>query len=445
MDTPPFDSLVAELAELIAIPSVSADAAHQADVAAAAGWVADLVTRAGGSAEVIPWGERPLVVGEIRASQNADTAPTILLYGHFDVQPPDPLDLWESDPFELVERDDWLYARGIADDKGQLYMLLKAAELLAAAGELPVNLRIACDGEEEIGGHSIVDWIAADERGADAAIVFDSGMVERDVPGFNIAVRGVCYFHVKVRTGSRDLHSGMYGGASLNALHALMQALSGVLPRDGRLPEPLRAGIVSPSASELDGWKQLPAGDAEIAAAGSRPADAAAAQEFYLRTWAEPSVDVNGIAGGSPTLQKTVIAVEAEANVSIRLVADQDPDVIIPAFERLLREAAPAGAEVEFEVWSHAPPGLVPADAPAVRLGLDAFEEVLGVRPLLVRSGGAIPLVSALASRGVATILTGFALNESNIHSPNERIPAAYLPLGIETAAALYRHLADLG
>jgi acetylornithine deacetylase/succinyl-diaminopimelate desuccinylase-like protein len=442
---PPFDSLVAELAELIAIPSVSADAAHQADVAAAAGWVADLVTRAGGSAEVIPWGERPLVVGEIRASQNADTAPTILIYGHFDVQPPDPLELWDSDPFELVKRDDWLYARGIADDKGQLYMLLKAAELLAAAGELPVNLRIACDGEEEIGGHSIVDWIAADERGADAAIVFDSGMVERDVPGFNIAVRGVCYFHVKVRTGSRDLHSGMYGGASLNALHALMQALSGVLPRNGRLPEPLRAGIVSPSASELDGWKQLPAGDAEIAAAGSRPADAMAAEEFYLRTWAEPSVDVNGVAGGSPTLQKTVIAVEAEANVSIRLVADQDPDVIIPAFERLLREAAPAGAEVEFEVWSHAPPGLVPADAPAVQLGLDAFEEVLGVRPLLIRSGGAIPLVSALATRGVATILTGFALNESNIHSPNERIPAAYLPLGIETAAALYRHLADLG
>lgn len=445
VEMPPFDSLVAELAELIAIPSISADPAHGDDVAAAAEWVAERVRRAGGTVEVIPWGERPLVIGEIRASQNAETAPTILLYGHFDVQPPDPLELWESPPFELVERDDWLYARGTADDKGQLFMLLKAAELLAAAGELPVNLRIACDGEEEVGGHSIVDWIAADERGADAAIVFDSGMVERDVPGFNIAVRGVCYFHVKVRTGSRDLHSGMYGGASLNALHALMQTLSGVLPRNGRLPEPLRAGIVPPSADELDGWNQLPAGNAEIAAAGSRPADAAAAEEFYLRTWGEPSVDVNGIAGGSPTLQKTVIAVEAEANVSIRLVAAQDPAVIIPAFERLLREAAPAGAEVEFEVWSNAPPGLVPPDAHAVQLGLDAFEEVLGVRPLLIRSGGAIPLVSELASRGVPTILTGFALNESNIHSPNERIPAAYLPLGIETAAALYRHLADLG
>ena len=294
-------------------------------------------------------------------------------------------------------------------------------------------------------GHSIVDWIAADERGADAAIVFDSGMVERDVPGFNIAVRGVCYFHVKVRTGSRDLHSGMYGGASLNATARAHADAVGRAPARRAPARAAAGGDRVAVASELEGWKQLPAGDAEIAAAGSRPADAAAGEEFYLRTWAEPSVDVNGIAGGSPTLQKTVIAVEAEANVSIRLVADQDPDVIIPTFERLLREAAPAGTEIEFEVWSHAPPGLVPPDAPAVQLGLDAFEEVLGVRPLLVRTGGAIPLVSELATRGVATILTGFALNESNIHSPNERIPSAYLPLGIETAAALYRHLADLG
>ncbi len=445
VELPPFDSLVAELAELIAIPSVSADPAHQADVAAAAEWVADRLRRAGGSAEVIPWGERPLVVGEIQASADAANAPTILCYGHFDVQPPDPLELWESDPFVLVERDGWLYARGTADDKGQLYMLLKAAELLAAAGELPVNLRFACDGEEEIGGHSIVDWIAADERGADAAVVFDSGMVKRDVPGFNIAVRGLCYFHVKVRTGNRDLHSGMYGGASLNAMHALMQTLAGVLPRNGRLPEPLRVGIVPPSETEMAAWTTLPAGPDEIAAAGSRPADPSAGDEFYLRTWAEPSVDVHGILGGSPMLQKTVIPVEAEANVSIRLVGDQDPVLIARSFEQLLRDAAPVGAELEVTLLSSAPPGLIPADAPAIQLGLDAFEEVLGIRPLLVRSGGAIPLVSELASRGVATVLTGFALNESNVHSPNERIPADYLPRGIEAAAALYRHLARLG
>jgi acetylornithine deacetylase/succinyl-diaminopimelate desuccinylase-like protein len=442
---PSTEQLAAELAELIAIPSVSADPAHQGDVADAAAWVANRVRLAGGTADVVPWGERPLVVGEIPASTSPESAPTILCYGHFDVQPPDPLELWESPPFELVEREGWLYARGIADDKGQLFMLLKAAELLAADGALPVNLRFACDGEEEVGGHSIVDWVKGDERGADAAVVFDGGMVERDVPAFNIAVRGLCYFHVTVRTGTRDLHSGVYGGASLNAMHAIVQTLSAVMPRNGRVPEPLRAGLVPPSAEELDGWTTLPAGSAEIAAAGSRPADAAAEHEFYLRTWAEPSVDVHGIRGGSPTLQKTVIPVEAEANVSIRLAAGQEPDVIVAAFERLLREAAPAGADVEVELWSSAPPGLVPPDARAIELGVEAFEEVLGVRPLLVRTGGAIPLVSELAARGVPTILSGFALNESNVHSPNERIPTAYLRLGIETVTALYRRLADLG
>jgi succinyl-diaminopimelate desuccinylase len=228
-------------------------------------------------------------------------------------------------------------------------------------------------------------------------------------------------------------------------MHALMQTLSAVLPRDGRLPEPLRAGIVPPSEAELAAWALLPAGPAELAAAGSRPADPAAGDEFYVRTWAEPSVDVHGTEGGSPVLQKTVIPVVARANVSIRLVGNQDPAVIVPAFEALLRAAAPTGTELDVTMLSAAPPGLIPADAPAVLLGLDAFEEVLGVRPLLVRSGGAIPLVSELAARGVATVLTGFALNESNIHSPNERIPAAYLPLGIRAAASLYRHLARLG
>ena len=435
----------AELAELIAIPSISADPEHRDDVHAAAEWVAAKIRAAGGRSDVVPWGERPLVIGEVRASTAADTAPTILCYGHFDVQPPDPLELWDTPPFDLVERDGWLYARGVADDKGQLYMLLEAAALLAAAGELPVNVRFGCDGEEEIGGHSIVDWVARDERGADAAIVFDSSMVERGVPAFNIAVRGLCYFHVKVRTGERDLHSGVYGGAALNAMHALMQTLSAVLPRDGRLPAPLREGVVAPTSDEMEGWQRLPSGATELETAGARPADPLAADELYLRTWAEPSIDVHGIIGGSPRLQKTVIPVEAEANLSIRLVGDQDPGAVVAAFERILREAAPAGAAVEITLLSSAPPGLVRADAPALALGIDAFEEALGVRPLLLRTGGAIPLVSALAARGVPTVLTGFALNESNIHSPNERMPAEYLSLGVETAMTLFRHLSRLG
>ena len=438
------ERLVAELAEWIAIPSVSADPAHQADVRRSAEWVRDRVRAAGGDAELVEWGERPLVVGEVRASQGADRAPTILCYGHFDVQPPDPLELWESRPFELTERDGWLYGRGVADDKGQLFMLLKAAEQLAQSGELPVNLRFACDGEEEIGGTSIVDWLAQDDRGADAAVVYDGGMVARDIPAFTLAVRGLCMLHVTVRTGDRDLHSGVYGGAAMNAMHALVRTLEGVMPRDGRVPEPLRAGVVEPAAEEIAAWASMPSGEDELAAAGARLADDAAAAEFYLRTWAQPSVDVHGIAGGSPVLVKTVIPVEAEANVSIRLVGGQDPASISETMSRLLREAAPAGTEVEVVVHSASPAGLVPADARAVQLGLDAFEHVLGSRPLLNRTGGAIPLVSALAAQGVPTILTGFALNESNVHSPNERLVARYLPLGVETTCELYRRLAEL-
>ncbi len=441
---PAHEDLVAELSEFIAIPSISADPERQGDVRRAAEWVRDRIEAAGGTASLVPVGERPLVIGEVRASNDAERAPTILCYGHFDVQPPDPLDLWTTEPFELIERDGWLYARGIADDKGQLYMLLKATEVLAAGGELPVNVRFACDGEEEIGGHSIVDWLAEDTGTVTAAVVLDGGMVERDLPAFNIAVRGLVYFHVRVRAGERDLHSGVYGGASLNAMHAMLQTLSGVLPRGGRVPEPLRAGVIPPDDDELAGWAELPAGAAELAAAGSRPADAAAAAEFYLRTWGEPSVDVHGIQGGSPILQKTVIAVQAEANVSIRLVGNQDPEMIGASFEQLLREAAPEGAIVEIERWSSAPPGLIPADHPVLRIGQDAFEHVLGVRPLLIRTGGAIPLVSALAARGVPTILSGFALNESNIHSPDERLVASYLRTGVETVCELFRRLASV-
>jgi acetylornithine deacetylase/succinyl-diaminopimelate desuccinylase-like protein len=441
---PPLESLEQELAELIAIPSVSADSAHAGDVLAAAEWVRDRILRAGGEGDVVDWQGRPLVVGEIRASRDSERAPTVLCYGHFDVQPTDPLDLWETPPFELRRRDGWLYARGIADDKGQLYMLLKAAELLVVSGELPLNVRFACDGEEEIGGHSIVDWLDRDERGADVAVIFDGGMQQRDIPEFNVAMRGLCYFHVEVRTGRRDLHSGMYGGTALNAMHALMQAFAAVLPRDGRLPEPLRAGIVPPSPEEVAAWTQLQPGAEALEEQGARPLDERSAEEFYLRTWAEPSVDVHGIAGGSPRLIKTVLPVYAEANVSIRLVHDQDPVAIAETFQRLLRDAAPAGAELELTMQSANPPAIVRPDSAAVQLGLDAFEHVVGRRPLLVRSGGSIPLVAALSARDIPALVTGFGLPDSNIHSPNERIPTEYLPLGVDTALELFRRLGTL-
>ena len=434
-----------ELSELLRIPSVSADPAHADDVRRAAEWVRDFVRSAGGECELVEHGERPLVVGEIRASRDAGAAPTVLVYGHFDVQPPAPLDEWESPPFEPTTRGEWLYCRGVADDKGQLYLLLKAASLLAAEGALPVNVRVACDGEEEVGGHSIVDWIAEDDRGADACVIFDAHMPKRGQPAFYIATRGVCYFHVKVRTGARDLHSGTYGGAALNAMHALMQALSGVTARDGRLPEPLRTGLVPPTEQELADWAAQTPGAEELAGQGARPADGRAAEEFYLRTWGEPSVDVNGIEGGSPQLQKTVIPVAAEANVSMRLAPGQAPDVVVPEFERLLREAAPAEADVEVDLWSAAPPGLIPPDSAVIRIGQDAFERALGARPLLLRAGGTLPIVPALADRGIPTIVTGFDLPEGNLHSPNERLLVEHVPLGVAAARELFTSLAGLG
>jgi acetylornithine deacetylase/succinyl-diaminopimelate desuccinylase-like protein len=403
------------------------------------------VRGAGGTAELLDWHGQPLAIGEIRASRDAESAPTVLCYGHFDVQPPDPLELWESPPFEPEIRGEHLYARGVADDKGQLYLLLSAARGLAQAGELPVNVRFACDGEEETGGHSILDYLQSDdERGADAAVIFDSGMIGRGVPAFNIATRGLVYFHVTLRTGERDLHSGLFGGAALNAAHALIRTLGAVVAADGRLADPLRQGIQPPSAEELAGWRSLPSGGQELSAQGANPADARAADEFYVRTFAEPALDINGVESGSPHLQKTVLPVQASANVSIRLAPVQDVAQIAEAFEQMLRDAAPDGAQLDVELWSSAPAGLVPPDARAVQLGLAAFERVLGVRPALIRSGGTLPIVPALSDLGIPSIITGFSLPDANIHSPNESMLVEYFPLGISAATALLQEFAAL-
>jgi acetylornithine deacetylase/succinyl-diaminopimelate desuccinylase-like protein len=443
---PPLDrAWLDELSELLRIPSVSADPAHAEDVVAAAEWIAEKVRRSGGEAELVPWGTRPLVVGEIPASTSPNAAPTILCYGHFDVQPPAPLDLWESDPFEATIRDEWLYARGVADDKGQLWMLLHAAGLLAAGGTLPVNLRIVSDGEEEVGGHSVVEFLEQDERGADACVIFDGSMEHRNLPAVSVATRGLAAFNVFVRTGTRDLHSGMYGNAALNAIHALATTLGGILPRDGRVPEALRAGIAEPTAEERAGWEKQPSGEQVLREAGALPYDDRAAEEFYLRTTAEPSVDVNGIVGGKPGLKNTTIPAQAQANFTVRLAPGQDPDAVAAEVDRLLRESAPEGVTVELQPDGASRPGLVPPDSEVVKIAQDAFEAAFGIRPILTRSGGTLPIMPALQDKGIPTILTGFALPESNVHSPNERMLVEFFPRGVETISELYRRLGDLG
>ena len=437
---------VEELREFIAIPSVSADPGHLDDVRRAAEWVRDFVKQAGGEAELVPMGERDLVIGDIPANANGAKAPTVMIYGHFDVQPPAPLELWESPPFELVERDSWFYARGIADDKGQLFALLKAAQLLREQEALPVNIRVVSDGEEEIGGHSVVDFLEADERGADVCIIFDGGMTRAEQPEFGLATRGLVAFHLKVKTGERDMHSGYYGGAALNAIHVLMQGLSAVTARsNGLLPDQLRVGREALSQLEVDSLKSLPKGWEILDEAGATPLDGKAADDFYDRTWAEPSLDVNGIRGGKPEFVNTTLIVEAEARFTIRLAPGQDPETIAATVEKLIQGAVPDSAEVELIRENSAAPGVFSADSHAIQLGMEAFKKATGVRPLLVRVGGTLPIYPALAAKGIPTIGTGFALRESNVHSPNERLRVEDIDRAVAAASELYRSLAALG
>ena len=444
---PTSDALTDSLAEFIAIPSVSADAAHAADIETAATWIAQYIRTGGGTAELVPWGTRPLVIGEIPASEEPGSAPTILTYAHFDVQPPDPLELWESPPFELTRRDGKLYARGVADDKGNMFALVEAARQLAAEGALPVNVRFAFDGEEEVGGDSIVQWLEQDEGRADAALILDGGMIRRGLPAFYVAVRGMLYFHLRVRTGTTDMHSGMFGAAALNATHALLGALSKVVAGpDGYLPDALRAGITPPAEEELAAWAQLPSGPEQMSGVGATPIAPGAADDFYLRTFADTALDVNGIASGSPDLVKTVLPVEARANVSIRLAPGQDPEEIRQAFERLLREGLPDGADLEITVKNSARPAMTPTDADALRLAADAFESQIGSRPLLVRTGGTLPIYAALVDRGLPTFATGFGIeSECNVHAPNENVPEDAIDLGVATMREVFTRLGALG
>jgi len=426
-----------ELGELLAIPSVSADPAHAPDVSRAAEWVAGKVRALGGVAELREDGR--LVVGEIAGPPGA---PTVLVYGHYDVQPPAPLELWESDPFVAEARGEWLYARGVADDKGQLWMQLKAIEELLAEGPPPVTFRVVCDGEEETGGDAIIRFLERDDAPVDACVVFDGWMKRRNAPEFVVATRGLVALDIEVRTGERDLHSGHYGGTALNAIHALSQALTALFPRDGRLPEPLRAGVTTPDADEVAGWRELPPGADELARVGATPLDDRAAEDFYERVFVEPSLDVTGILGGKPGLRNTTLVSRASAGITIRVAPGQDPAVLAAAAEELLRDALPAGASLEILKADLTPPAVLPRDTEVLALAQDAFQRVFGRRPLIVRVGGTLPITAALAAREIPTVMAGLALPDSHTHSPNERMLLETFPLGVAAARETYRALA---
>jgi acetylornithine deacetylase/succinyl-diaminopimelate desuccinylase-like protein len=434
------DALIHEAAEWLRIPSVSAGVRNDAALREAAEWALKRVRDAGGECELVATpGGAPLVVGELRSAR--DDAPTVLIYGHYDVQDPGDETDWTTPPFEPDIRDGRLYARGAADDKGNFLPLLHVACAMADAGELPVHVRVLIEGAEESGPDDVGDWVLADERGADCVIVFDTSMADPQTPALTLATRGIVVAHLEVRTAERNAHSGTYGGAALNAFHALHRILGAVLAgSDGRLPDALRAGVEPPTAEEIASWAALPDGATELAGAGARPADARAAAEYHVRTGADASLDVHKIEGGDA---RSIVPPVATCDLSVRLAPGQDPAAISATLETLLRDALPTGAELSYSADTASPSRFDPASQP-LRIARRALARACGREPVLLRTGGSLPILAAFMRRGIPAIVSGFGLPQDNFHAPDESFSLTSLDLGRRSARALYEDLAEV-
>lgn len=429
---------------LLRVPSISASADHAPHMRTAAEMIASELRAAGADPEVRETAGQPLVLGEVPASAGAASAPRVLIYGHYDVQPPGDPALWTTPAFEPAERDGNLYARGASDDKGNLFMLIAAVQRLAASGELPVHAAFVVDGEEESGGDSAVAHLAAEAGRALACIIFDSPMVAPGRPAICTGVRGLVGRRIRVRTAEGDGHSGIYGGAALSAAHVLMAVLGAVTPRDGRLPDALYEGLAPAGAAEVAAWDALPPGASALADAGLRPADAGAAEGFYARTLAGPSVDVHGLRCGDPSAIATIVPGGAEATLSLRLAPGQDARRMAAAFDGLLRAAVPAGADVQIEDLGVALPAALDPGHPVLRAAARGIEAATGWPAAPVRLGGTLPVVATLAAAGIPTILSGFGLPTDRIHSPDEHIRVEYLETGTRAAMAILTELGAL-
>ena len=424
-----------DLDELLRIPSVSAGRRNPDGLRQAADWLVARIERAGGDARLDTEGATPLVLGEL----GPPGAPVVLVYGHYDVQDVGPREEWLSDPFEPEVRDGRLYARGASDDKGNFLPLLHAACEMHAAGRLPVRVRAVVEGEEETASGRVLEWIAADDEGADCAIVFDADMADARTPAITTACRGMVGVSVEVRVAQLDAHSGLYGGTALNAIHVLHRMLGALVP----LPDELRAGVIPPSEGELEAWRGLRPGAELLADGGATPLDDRAAEEFYLRTGAAPSLDVNGVIAGATEELRTIVPAVARANLSLRLAPGQRSSEMAAVLDALLRNAAPREAEVALHVHTAEPAVFDPGSKP-LQLARRAFERATGRPPALVRSGGTIPILAALAGRGIQTIVSGYALPDDAIHAPNESFRLESIELCERTGYALFEELAAL-
>jgi acetylornithine deacetylase/succinyl-diaminopimelate desuccinylase-like protein len=433
--------LLDELKDFIRIPSISTLPEHKPDVERAARFVSDSLQRAGmENIEIVPTAGHPLVYADWL---HAPGKPTVLCYGHYDVQPADPLELWITPAFEPTERNGNLYARGAVDDKGQMYMHIKAIEALRAVnGTLPLNVKFLIEGEEEVGGASIAKYVAQNptKLKADVALVSDTAMYAEGMPTLCIGLRGLIYMEVEAVGPARDLHSGLYGGAAPNAVYGLIELLAKAKDANGVIQIPgIYDGVEEPAAAELESWKRLPFDEREFLEkeVGSTELTGEPDRTVLERVWSRPTFEVHGIAGGFTAAgAKTVIPAKATAKVSIRLVPRQDPDAVIAAFREWVKRNAPKGIRAEVRVLSASPGLVVNPDHPAIEVAARAFSEVFGKQTVFIRSGGSIPIVGDFASHlKIPTILMGFGLPDDGLHSPNEKYRIENYYLGIMTVA----------
>lgn len=442
------DRFINELLDLLRIPSVSADPKYKADVARCAEAVKQRMEEAGmDRVELCPTKGHPIVYGE----KIIDPAkPTVLVYGHYDVQPPDPLELWDSPPFEPVVKDEVIYARGSADDKGQFYMHVKAVEALVKSGSLPCNVKMMIEGEEEVGSTNLGTFVRENKEklAADVVLISDTAMIANDVPSINTGLRGLSYLEVEVTGPDRDLHSGVYGGAVANPINVLCDLIASLHDADRRIAIPgFYDAVRELSAAERAELAKAPFDEQEWMA--DLQVKAVQGEKGYTtseRATIRPTLDVNGIWGGYiGEGAKTVLPSKASAKISMRLVPDQKSAAITQLFSDHFKKIAPPYVTVKVTPHHGGEAAVTPTDSVAYRAASKAMEDTFGKKPIPTRGGGSIPIVALFEEvLGLKTILFGFGLDSDNIHSPNEHYGVFNYMAGIRTIPRFYQHFAEM-
>lgn len=448
------DRFLDELFTLLKIPSISAHAAHKQDVLKMAHSLMDHLQRAGAEqVELIPTDGHPVIYGEKIIDKKL---PTVLVYGHYDVQPPDPIDLWDADPFEPVIKttaihpEGAIFARGACDDKGQLYMQVKAFEAMCQTETLPCNVKFLLEGEEEVGSENLEGVIAQykERLKADVILVSDTGIVANDIPTITTGLRGLSYVEVEVTGPKRDLHSGIYGGAVVNPIQALAEMISGLKDEKGRIAIPgFYDDVEEVSEEERRSMAGVPFSlEAYCQSLGIRHADGEEGYTTLERASIRPALDVNGIWGGyTGEGAKTVLPSKAYAKISMRLVPHQNHQRITALFQHHFEQMAPEGTTVVCTPHHGGEPAVTPVHSLEYRAASEAMEATFGKRPIPLRSGGSIPIIAMFERLlGIKTVLLGFGLDSDAIHSPNEHFGLFNFYKGIETIPLFFKHYARL-